>query len=168
MDPTFFHPFIIYAWKIISFFKMQSYFLSYIRYAESKKMQYDSIEQMFNSYRKHKVFSKFSDKDLLLFVKSLIVKKDNKVHLLFNNKWDAHIYRTGLLNDMFIWNNIQKLKTKTLIIKAEFSDVFFQKTARLVLNKNNSIDIKTIFKSDHLFPINNSKKTMEFIRGFLD
>jgi len=168
LDPTFFPPFTIWAWKIISLLKMQPYFLSYIKYAENKKMQYNSIEEIFISYRRHKVFSNFSDEDLLLLVKSLIVVKNDKVNLIFDNKWDAQIYTTGLVNDMFIWRNIKNLKTKTLIIRAEYSDVFYKKTSKLVLKNNPAISIKTIKDSDHLFPINNYVNTFKLIKSFLN
>jgi pimeloyl-ACP methyl ester carboxylesterase len=168
LDPTFFPPFTIWAWKIISLLKMQPYFLSYIKYAENKRMQYNSIEEIFTSYRRRKVFSKFSDEDLLLLVKSLIVVKNDKVNLIFDNKWDAQIYTTGLVNDMFIWRNIKNLKTKTLIIRAEYSDVFYKKTSKLVLKKNPAISIKTIKGSDHLFPINNYLNTFKLIKSFLN
>ena len=131
LDPTFFPPFTIYAWRMISFFKMQSYFLAYIKTAENKKMQYNSIEDMFKSYRRHKVFSRFSDKDLLSFVNSLTFEKDGKINLIFDNKWDAAIYKTELVNDMFNWDNISKLSTKTLIIRAEHSDFFYNKTSNI-------------------------------------
>tara|TARA_Y100001970_G_scaffold60373_1_gene76869 strand:+ start:4529 stop:5350 length:822 start_codon:yes stop_codon:yes gene_type:complete len=164
LDPTFFPPFTIYAWRMISFFKIQSCFLAYIKTAENKKMQYNSIEDMFKSYRRHKVFSRFSDKDLLSFVNSLTFEKDGKINLIFDNKWDAHIYRTGLMNDMFIWKHISNFNVYTLIVRAEYSDVFLRKTSKYVLSKNRSIIVKDIMGSDHLFPINNYTKTLDLIK----
>ena len=167
LDPTFFTPSKILGWKIISFFNAQSYFNSYIKSAENKKMEYKSIKEMFSSYRKRRVFSKFSDEDLKLLIESLAIDNNNKVNLIFDNKWDAAIYKTALINDMFIWKNISKLSTKTLIIRAENSDVFYKGTSNLVLKKNNNIHIKTIKDSDHLFPINNSNETIDLINQFI-
>ena len=146
---------------------MQSYFNPYIKYAENKKMQYSSAEEMFFSYRKHQVFSKFSDEDLRLLVESLIIDKDGSVNLIFDNNWDAAIYRTGLMNDMLIWKNLKNLSVDTLIIKAENSDVFFEETENLVLRKNSKIKIKTINDADHLFPINMSSETIDLIKRFI-
>ena len=115
-----------------------------------------------------KVFSKFSDEDLLLLVNSLVKIKKNKVELVFDNKWDAQIYRTGLVNDMFIWKNLQKLKTKTFIIRAEYSDVFYKKTSKLVLKRNSDIKIETLIGADHLFPMNNSANTLKLIENFIN
>tara|TARA_Y100001968_G_scaffold157157_1_gene143589 strand:+ start:243 stop:1070 length:828 start_codon:yes stop_codon:yes gene_type:complete len=163
LDPTFFVPKTIMAWKIISLFKMQSYVLPYINRAQNKKMNYSSIEEMFKAYRNYKVFSKFSDEDLLLLVNSLVKIKKNKVELIFDNKWDAQIYRTGLVNDMFIWKHISDLNVQTMIIRAEYSDVFLRKTSKYVIAKNKSIVIKDMINSDHLFPINNYTKTLDLI-----
>ena len=167
LDPTFFVPKTIMAWKIISLFRMQSYVLSYINRAQNKKMNYSSIEEMFKAYRNYKVFSKFSDKDLLLLVNSLVKIKKNKVELIFDNEWDAQIYRTGLVNDMFIWKHISDLNVQTMIIRAEHSDVFLRKTSKYVVAKNKNIVIKDIINSDHLFPINNYVKTLDLIDGYI-
>lgn len=167
LDPTFFVPTRIRLWKIISFFNMQSRFLPLIDYAENKRMTYDNVDQMYNNYRRYKVFSKFLDEDLKIVVNSLIYRENNKIKLLFNNKWDAHIYRTSLFNDMFIWKNIKNLKIESLIIKAEHSDVFLKNTSNLVLKKNPKIIIETLKNSDHLFPINNYKKTYDIIDSFI-
>ena len=168
LDPTFFVPKTIMAWKIISLFKMQSYVLPYINRAQNKKMNYNSIEEMFKAYRSYKVFSKFSDEDLLLLVNSLVKIKKNKVELIFDNKWDAQIYRTGLVNDMFIWKHISDLNVQTMIIRAEHSDVFLRKTSKYVLAKNKNIVIKEMINSDHLFPINNYTKALGLIDNYIN
>lgn len=167
LDPTFFTPNRIRLWKIISFFNLQSKFLPLIDYAENKRMSYDNIDEMYNNYRRYKVFSKFSDEDLKILVNSLIYKEQEKIKLLFDNKFDAHIYRTSLINDMFIWKNIKNLKIETLIIRAEASDVFLKSTSKLVAKKNSCIKIVSLENSDHLFPINNYKKTFEIINSFI-
>ena len=168
LDPTFFVPKTIMAWKIISLFKMQSYVLPYINRAQNKKMNYNSIEEMFKAYRSYKVFSKFSNEDLLLLVNSLVKIKKNKVELIFDNKWDAQIYRTGLVNDMFIWKHISDLNVQTMIIRAEHSDVFLRKTSKYVLAKNKNIVIKEMINSDHLFPINNYTKALGLIDNYIN
>ena len=148
-------------------FKMQSYFLPYIKRAKNKRMNYSSIKEMFKTYREYEIFSKFSNEDLLLLVNSLVEIKGNKIELIFDNKWDAQIYRSGLVNDMFIWKHISNLNVQTMIVRAENSDVFLRKTSKYVLKKNGSIIIKDLMNSDHLFPINNYAKTLELINRFI-
>jgi len=167
LDPTFLPPNMIRAWKMISLLNLQTFFLPLINLAKNKKMEYSSIDRMYNSYRKNKFFSNFSDKVLKEFVESLVFKKDEKYKLIYPSNWDSKIYKTGLSNDMFIWDNIHQLKVETLIIRAEYSNVFFKKTADLIQKRNKNIKIKTMPKVDHLFPISESSETIGLINGFI-
>ena len=54
-----------------------------------------------------------------------------------------------------------------MIVRAEYSDVFLRKTSKYVLGKNDSIIIKDLMNSDHLFPINNYQKTLDLIKSFI-
>ena len=167
LDPTFFTPMTIYIWKLISCFKLQSRFLPYVKRAQNKKMEYDNLEQMYQSYRKYKVFSNFSDHDLKTFIKSLVIKKGDSYHLVFDRLWDAEIYKTGLVNDMIIWKNLRNFNIEAYILRAEHSDTFLNKTKEKVIKLNHSIKILTIKDSDHLFPINNYKETSKILKKFL-
>ena len=167
LDPTFFTPTTIYIWKLISFFNLQSRFLPYIKRAQNKKMEYENLEQMYQSYRKYKVFSNFSDHDLKTFIKSLVIKKGNSYHLVFDRLWDAEIYKTGLVNDMIIWKNLRNFNIEAYILQAEHSDTFLNKTKEKVIKLNPSIKILTIKDSDHLFPINNYKETSKVLKKYI-
>ena len=168
LDPTFFTPFTIYVWKLISLFNLQRKFLPLIDRAKNKKMYYDNINQMYQSYRKYKVFSNFNDDDLRAFVNSLVIKKNDSYQLTFDKRWDAEIYKKGLLNDMFIWRNIKNINHETYILKAENSDVFLNKTKDKVQKLNSSIKIIDIKDSDHLFPINNYLEIFKILKKYLN
>ena len=167
LDPTFLPPYMIRAWKIISFLNIQSYFLPFINSAKNKRMQYSSINKMFESYRKNKIFSNFSDTSLYELIGSLTIKEEDRVSLIFPSDWDSRIYKTGMSNDMFIWKNIKHLNVDTTIIRADGSNVFFKKTEDLIMKKNKKINVETIESSDHLFPINNSSNTLKLIRKII-
>ena len=168
LDPTFFTPMTIYSWKLISFFNLQSRFLPYVKRAQNKKMKYKNLEQMYKSYRKYKVFSNFSDQDLETFIKSLVVKSGDSYQLVFDRSWDAQIYKTGLVNDMFIWKNLTNFSVECYILQAENSDTFLNKTKNKVIKLNKSIKILTIKDSDHLFPINNYIETTKVLKKFIN
>ena len=167
LDPTFLLPYMIRIWKIIALFNMQSFFLPLINLAKNKRMEYPSIDEMYRSYRKNKIFSNFSDINLKEFVKSLLFKEGDKFKLIYPSDWDSQIYKVGLANDMFIWENIKNIEVETLIIRAEHSNVFFKKTANLILKKNKNIKIKVLSKADHLFPINRPSETIGLIKKFI-
>ena len=100
-------------------------------------------------------------------MQSIVKKKNNKFNLIYPKKWDVRIYKKGLLNDFFIWKNLKNYNIETLIIRAENSDVFLKKTEDMVRSKNKKIQIKTIKKTDHMFPINNVHKTFDLINQFI-
>jgi len=167
LDPTFFTPATILVWKFINAFNLQKYFLPLVKSAERKKMNYLSMEEMFAKYRSTKYFKNFNDAELHFFLQSIVKKKNNKFNLIYPKKWDVRIYKKGLLNDFFIWKNLKNYNIETLIIRAENSDVFLKKTENMVRSKNKKIQIKTIKKTDHMFPINNVHKTFDLINQFI-
>ena len=63
LDPTFLVPFKIRVWNMFSFFNLQSIFLPLIKSAKNKIMHYNSIDDIYLSYRKKKIFSNFSNSD---------------------------------------------------------------------------------------------------------
>jgi len=166
LDPTFLVPFKIRIWNIFSFFNLQSIFLPLIKSAKNKKTYYNSIDDIYLSYRKKKIFSNFSDSDLKILIKSIIIEKGDGVKLIYPSDWDSRIYKTGMCNDMFIWNNISKLDVKILIVRGKKSNVFFHKAEKLLAKNNNKIEFKTI-EGDHFFPINNAEKTIKLIESYI-
>jgi len=166
LDPTFIVPFKIRIWNILSFFNLQSIFLPLIKSAKNKKMVYNSINDIYLSYRKKKIFSNFSDSDLKILIKSIIIEEKNAIKLIYPSDWDSRIYKTGMCNDMFIWNNISKLDVKIVIVRAKASNVFFDDAEKLLAKKNNKIEFQTI-EGDHFFPINNAEKTIKLIKNYI-
>ncbi len=166
LDPTFIVPFKIRVWNFVSFFNLQSMFLPLIKSAKNKKIHYNSIDDIYLSYRKKKIFSNFSNSDLKTLIKSIVIKREDGVKLVYPSDWDSRIYKTGMRNDMFIWNNISKLNVKILIVRAEESNVFFSDAEKLLTKKNNKIEFQTI-EGDHFFPINNAEKTIKLIENYI-
>ncbi len=166
LDPTFITPFKIRVWNIICKLNLSSFFLPLIKSAKNKKMHYKSYDQLYDSYRKKRLFSQFEDKDLSAFVKSISRESSDGVHLIYPSDWDSRIYATGMRNDMFIWNNIANLNVKTLIVRAKSSNVFFKDAEDLLFKKNNKIKFCMI-EGDHFFPINNTKKTIKLIEEYI-
>lgn len=166
LDPTFLVPFKIRVWNMFSFFNLQSVFLPLIKSAKNKRMHYNSYDELYNSYRSKKLFSQFDNNSLQLFIKSISKKDSNGVHLIYPSDWDSKIYKTSMRNDIFIWNNIDKLDVKTVIIRAKNSNVFFHDAEQLLHKKNNKIEFD-IIDGDHFFPINNAEKTIKLVHNYI-
>ena len=98
------------------------------------------------------VFSNLSDNNLNIYIKSITEKTDNKVHIIYSKEWEYHIYKTGLIADMYIWRNIKNLKVPCLIIRAENSNAFLDSSKEKISNLNSKIKFPTLENSTHLFP----------------
>ena len=166
LDPTFIVPFKIRIWNILSFFNLQSILLPLIKSAKNKKIYYSSIDDIYLSYRKKNIFSNFNNSDLKILIKSIVTKDKNGVKLVYPSDWDSRIYKTGMRNDMFIWNNISELDVKIVIVRAKASNVFFNEAEKLLAKKNNKIEFQVI-EGDHFFPINNPEKTIKLIENYI-
>ena len=69
---------------------------------------------------------------------------------------------------MYIWKNIKKVSLPTLIIRPEESTAFYDSAANKIKKTNNpNIEIITIKKSSHLFPLEKPQETSEKILSFI-
>ena len=154
-------------WKLAIAINLQNNFHPWITSTIKRKMSYNSFKEIFDSYRNKSVFSKIDNENLKNYIHSITKKTDNKFYITYSKKWEYQIYKTGLLADMFIWKNIDKLNIPCLILRAEDSNAFLDSSQRKIEKLNSKISFKTIKGSTHLFPLENPNKTFETIEKFL-
>ena len=131
-------------------------------------MQYNSIDHIFNSYRNKEIFSKISDKNLLIYIKSITKLKNKKINLTYPKEWEYQIYKTGLLADQYIWRNIGNLEIPTLIIKARKSDTFLKSAETKINNlKKSNIQIINLNNCTHLFQLEIPNQVSKIISDFI-
>ena len=167
LDPTLFIPRIIYGWILFSKLGLQGTFHPWMNNTLNKKMIYNNHEEIFKSYRRKMVFSNLDDNSLNLYIKSITEKIENKLHITYSKEWEYHIYKTGLISDMYIWRNIKNLKVPCLIIRAEESNAFLDSSKKKISKLNPKIKFHTIENSTHLFPLEYPKETATVINNFI-
>ncbi len=166
LDPTMLVPIKTFFWNIMCFFCVQSKFLPLINKAKNKKMIYNNMSEIFNSYRNKTIFSNFNNQQLKELIKSIIYHEDDKIKLIFPAEWDARIYAQGMRNDLKLWNKIKDLNVETIIVRASKSNIFYKETENALLKRNNKIKFE-IIDGDHFFPINMSNETFDIISKYL-
>jgi len=169
LDPTLFIPKIILFWRISLLLKLHKYIHPWVKATLNRKMNYDNYESIFNSYRYKNVFKKIDDKNLSIYIKSITDTQSNgKINITYPKQWEYQIYKTGLIADNFIWDNIKNVKTPTLIIRSKKSNAFLESSANKIRNsKNRNIEIITLENTTHLFPLEIPKLTSKIINKFL-
>ena len=168
LDPTLFVPKIIYMWKIALLLGLQKKFHPWISLTLKRKMTYENYKKIFESYRTKNVFSKISDNNLKIYIDSITEKYDDKIKLTYPKNWEYQIYKTGLIADMYIWENIKTINFPCLIIRAEDSNAFLDSSQNKIEKLNPKIQFITLKNSTHLFPLEYPKETQNLIKKFID
>ena len=168
LDPTLFIPKIIYMWKFALLLGLQKKIHPWINTTLKRKMHYKNYKKMFKSYRAKHVFSKITDNNLKIYIDSITKEVKGEVHITYPKNWEYQIYKTGLIADMYIWNNIKKINSPCLIIRAEDSNAFLDSSQKKIQKLNPNIQFITLKNSTHLFPLEYPKETQKLIKNFID
>jgi len=170
LDPTLFIPQFILFWKLIKFTRLDDYFHPLSKKTLNRKMNYNNYISIFKSYRRKSVFKYISDKNLMIYINSITrTRVDKSIEITFPKQWEYKIYKTGISEDNFIWKNIKNINIPTLIIRAKKSNTFFESAEKKINNiYNKNIEIITIDKCSHLFPLEIPKKISKIILDYLN
>ena len=145
-------------YKILLKFKLIDKIHPMIQRTNSKKMTYNSKEELYNSYRTKKIFSKINNENLKQYTDSIIEYKDGKVVIKLSKDWENAIYRNGSLSDYMIWSKITKIKTPTYIITPKDNEFGHFHYGRYLKKKNSDFINLKINNSTHLFPLEYPEK----------
>ena len=128
---------------------------------------FNDFEEIFDSYRSKKVFSRIADIHLNEYINSIFEKYEDRLVLYkdHNPAWEEIMYLTAGIKDFDIWKNLHRLKTPTLIIIPETSPVLRYHASKKI-SKNRLIEIKILKESTHLFPLEKPKETSKIILDF--
>jgi len=168
LDPTIFIPIIVRMWKIATSIPFIKSSFPLAKAAKNRRINFNSFNHIFDSYRDKKIFSKIPNEQLKEYIDSIFSYNQGTglYSLNYNKKWEERMYLTSLFKDIEIWKNINKLKIPTLIITPESNPVL-RKSAIKKFRSNDNIKIITIKNSSHLFPLEKPKDTSEIISNFL-
>ena len=169
LDPTIFVPKFILFWKIISLFKMDDYLHPVSKKALLRKTKFSSYNEIFNSYRGKKIFRYIKNENLKYYIDSITKINDtNELELTYPKEFEYKIYKTGIVNDNFIWKKLNNFEIPTLFITAKNSNTFLKSAeSKIKKIKNQNISIITIDKYSHLFPLEIPEKTAKIINDFI-
>ena len=130
-------------------------------------MIYNSFDQIFDNYRKKKVFEEFSSDMLKQYIHSITEDTGGVIRIYYPNDWEAMIYQEGISDDMSIWKNIKDLSPECHIIRGQKTDVFLSQAAKLISKKNKAIIIHNVEGGGHLFPFERPDKTISYLNEII-
>ena len=134
-----------------------------------RKTKFVSYDEMFNSYREKKIFKYIKNVNLKNYIDSITKTNDtNELELTYPKEFEYKIYKTGIVNDNFIWKKLNHIEIPTLFITAKNSNTFLKSAeSKIKKIKNQNISIITIDKYSHLFPLEIPEKTAKIINDFI-
>ena len=166
LDPVLFSPFKCYAWNLINKIGLGLYFHPLAKKALNRKKTFKSKEDIFDRYRRKKIFENFSNKSLNIYIDSIIKQHTDSVQLNFSTKIESDIYLSGLTLEKFIMDNLHNLKSKVHIMYAD-KDTTISKSIMNSISKNSLIEFKKMDGLSHLFPMEDSDRVYSNIKKIL-
>ena len=166
LDPVLFSNIKCTIWRIIKILGLGMYFHPLAKNALYRKQIFKSKQNIFDRYRKKKIFSKFSNESLSTYIDSIIKKDGDSYRLNFSSKIESDIYLSGLTLEKIIFKNLHKIKSKIYIMFADSDSTVSASSLKILLKYDQIHQIK-MDGSSHLFPMEDSDKVYEKIRKIL-
>jgi pimeloyl-ACP methyl ester carboxylesterase len=168
LEPVLFPPYFIRGWNMARALRMGYRVHPLIPGTLKRRREFDNLDLVFRSYRSKKIFRYLSDENLWVYIRGITRQKsDGRFELVFTPEWESHIYYTGIWRDMEIWRSLKNLEVPTLIIRGAETDTFWERTAKLVKQKQPRVQIETLPSSTHLLPLERPREVFEIMRSFV-
>lgn len=136
-----------------------------IKGALRRRDQWEDKNEVFESWRKKRVFSKVSDAGLQNLVDAAIIPNENGgVTLAYSKYWEAHFY--GLIPS-HVWREMKKVKIPVLGIRGEKTNTLFPnawKQWQELMPQGKFLEIEN---AGHLVPMEEPKLLSEEILKFI-
>jgi pimeloyl-ACP methyl ester carboxylesterase len=167
LDPVLFVPSFLILWNIIRVIGLGPKLHPLIAGARKRRRTFDDLESVFRGYRTRNVFKYINDESLRAYIEGVTKQKpDGSYELVYSPEWEAHIYLTGI-RDFDLWRNLPKLEVPTLIIRGAETDIFLEKSARRVKQKQPKVKIETLEESTHILPLERPQEVFNIVQKFL-
>lgn len=137
--------------------------------ARRRRRVFESVEAMYENYRRKRVFSRIDDRGLRAYVESLArPRPDGQVELAYPPEWEARIYVTGPLYEWKLWPQLKGLKPPLLVIRGRETDTYLPVAARMTHARLPNAVIHTVEGAGHLVPLEKPLETGRLINKFLE
>ena len=118
--------------------------------ALNRRDHWDTEQEIFDSYRKKKIFSLMSDETIWDWIKAGIIKDRNGgVKLRFTKEWEAHIYAT-VTN---VLDPLDRLQVPFYIMRGEKTNVISDSTWKKLHKKHPEEQLIEYKNTTHLLPL---------------
>jgi pimeloyl-ACP methyl ester carboxylesterase len=165
LDPVLFPPLMSAAWGAFKRVGLGHRVHPLVGSTQRRRRVFESVDLMFERYRRAPVFRRMDDPALRAYVESLARSRpDGQVELNYSPEWEVKIYVTAPHD---LWSHLKNLRPPLLVVWGEQSDTFFPAAARALQKIHPAATYQGIPNAGHLVPLEKPQAVGEAIRVFL-
>jgi pimeloyl-ACP methyl ester carboxylesterase len=169
LDPVLFPPYFIAFYNVMRASKLGQRFNPWAARARQRRQQFDDLDRLYNGYRRRPVFKYMNDEALRAYIEGIACKMDKgNYELCYSADWESRIYLISIWRDMDIWRALPELKVPALIVRGAETDTFWERTGKLVKQKQPRVQVVTLEKSTHLLALERPGEVSNLIRTFFE
>lgn len=113
---------------------------------------FQSSADVFRSYRKKAVFSRFSDAVLHEYIQGAFVPTAQGITLRFSKAWEARIYELGIVHDRVVFSRLQSLSAQLVLLRGAASAACTPRVAQRYFRAAPQCQQISINDAGHLVP----------------
>ncbi len=165
LDPVLLPRSYYYMWKIVKKLGLGPRLNPLAKPAMNRRKLFNSKTEMFERYRQKKVFSKFSDDSLNIYIEHSTTPVSNgQVRLKYPPEMEVDIYLSGMSLEPIIWNGLNKIEIPITILY-ESGSISFPASSQIKFKKiHDSGNMIEIPNYSHLFPMEAPEKVYSIIK----
>ena len=149
IDPVIFSRKFLLPTQILPFSILKK-IIPIAKISAKRRNQWSSKEEVYELWRKKKVFKRFSDESLKDLVDAAITSDGNGgMTLAFSREWETQIYMTA----PYVFSKMMKLEIPITVVKAEFKSVITKELWKTWQAKQPQTQFIEFNNAGHLVPL---------------
>lgn len=166
LDPVLFNRRFLFLWGLFQKLGLARQVHPLVGATLRRRRVFDSVEAMFNHYRRVPIFSRIDAAGLRAYVAATArPRPDGQVELAYSPEWEVRVYETGYFN---LWNELKNLRPPLLVVWGRESDTFRPPVARKLQAFVPNAVIHGFQGAGHLVPLEKPAEVGAVIQSFLE
>jgi pimeloyl-ACP methyl ester carboxylesterase len=168
IDPVLFPPGFLLVWTVIDRLGLTPHIHPLIPTTLRRQRVFESVDAMYDSYRRKAVFSRIDDRNLRTCIEALVrPRPDGQVELIYSPEWEARLYLVGPQVDWQLWKELRTLRPPMLIVRGRKIERGWPDATNTVQQRLPHTEIHRVDGAGHLVPLERPREVGEVIESFL-
>ncbi len=167
IDPALFSRSVYMTYRILKWVKLHRVLHPLIQKTLKRQQVFASYEAAYVAYRTKSVFKQMSDASLRDYINAIFVSREQGLSLIYDPRWEALIYETGILDDGYIWRHLPDISCPIALIRGEQSNICTLSVAKRFQQHSQQFQLITIPNAGHLVPLECPQQVAQSIQDMI-